>query len=78
MSKINLVAEMLQTHSDPEIIEYLYRAMQAVDKYYDAAIANGMDANLLFTQTETISQATDILKALYKRDQARLAQSQAK
>lgn len=78
MSKINLVAEMLQTHSDPEIIEYLYRAMQTVDKYYDAAITNGMDANLLFTQTETISQVTDILKALYKRDQVRLAQSQTK
>lgn len=76
MAKINIEAELLERHSDPEIIEYLYREMQTVDKYYDGVIVNGMDANLLLTQTEMISQVTDILKALYKRDQARLAQSQ--
>lgn len=76
MAKINIEAELLERHSDPEIIEYLYREMQTVDKYYDGVTVNGMDANLLLTQTEMISQVTDILKALYKRDQARLAQSQ--
>lgn len=76
MAKINVVAELLERHSDPEIIEYLYREMQTVNRGYDAVIVDGLDVNFLLSQTEAVDLVTDILKALYKRDQARLAQSQ--
>lgn len=66
---------MLAKHSDAEITEYLYRTMQTVDKYYGGVIADGMDANLLLTQTEAISLVADVLKALYKRNQDRQAQA---
>lgn len=72
---INIVEDMLAKHSDAEITEYLYRQMQTVDKYYDGVITEGMDANLLLTQTETISLIADILKALHKRNQERQAQA---
>lgn len=76
MAKINVVAELLERHSDPEIIEYLYREMQTINRGYDAVIVDGLDVNFLLSQTEAVDLVTDILKALYKRDQARLAQSQ--
>lgn len=72
---INVVEDMLAKHSDAEITEHLYRQMQTVDKYYDGVIADGMDANLLLTQTEAISLVTDVLKALHKRNQERQAQA---
>lgn len=72
---INIIEDMLNKHSDAEIIEYLYRTIHTVDKYYDKVIADGMDANLLLTQTETISLVVDILKALHKRNQERQAQT---
>lgn len=72
---INLIEDMLAKHNDAEIVEYLYRQMQTVDKYYDGVIAEGMDANLLLTQTETISLVADTLKALHKRNQERQAQA---
>ena len=72
---INIVDDILAKHSDAEIVEYLYRQMQTVDKYYSGVIVDGMDANLLLTQTETISLVADILKAIHKRNQERQAQT---
>lgn len=72
---INVVEDMLAKHSDAEIIEYLHRTMQTVDRCYGGVIVDGMDANLLLTQTEAISLVTDTLKALHKRNQERQAQA---
>lgn len=72
---INIVEDMLAKHSDAEIIEFLYSEMRVVDKYYDGVIAEGMDANLLLSQSAPISIITDVLKALHKRNQERQAQA---
>lgn len=72
---INIIEDMLNKHSDTEIIEYLYRTIHTVDKYYDKVIADGMDANLLLTQAEPIGLVTDVLKALHKRNQERQVQA---
>lgn len=66
---------MLAKHSDAEIIEYLYRQMQVVEKYHDSVVVRGMDINILLSQSETITLVTDILRALHKRNQERQAQA---
>lgn len=66
---------MLAKHSDAEIIEYLYRQMQVVEKYHDSVVVRGMDINILLSQSDTVALVTDILRALYKRNQERQAQA---
>lgn len=75
MAKINIEAELLERHSDPEIIEYLYRLMAGVCKKYRIALEKG-NTDVLWVSIGDIEQAASMLQALYKRDQARLAQSQ--
>lgn len=75
MAKIDIINEMLERHTDAEIIEHLYRQMQTVNKYYDGVIAEGLDPQMLLTQVEIIDSVTDILKALHKRNQERQAQA---
>lgn len=72
---INIVEDMLAKHSDAEIIEYLYRQMQVVEKYHDSVVVRGMDINILLSQSDTVALVTDILRALYKRNQERQAQA---
>lgn len=76
MSKIDLVTEMLDRHTDAEIIEHLYRKANQVRRYYDAVISENGSSDLLLTQIKEVDEIEDILKALHKRNQERLAQSQ--
>lgn len=70
---VNIVDDLLAKHSDTEIIEWLYREMQVVNKHYDTVIDGAQDAVLLLTQENRVKLVTDVLKALYKRNQERLA-----
>lgn len=76
MAKINPVAEMLQTHSDSEIIEHLYRLMVGVAKNYKVSVEKKAP-EITWASLGDIDSVLSVLQAMYKRDQARLAQSQA-
>ncbi len=76
MSKVNIVAEMLNSHSDEEIVEHLYRLIVDVDKNYVVALkANCPEA--VWSNLGDVQQIKSILGAMYKRNQNRLAQTEA-
>lgn len=74
MSKVNIVAEMLDKHTDPEIIEHLYRVMSGVVKNYRVALEKN-SPEVLWGNLGDIELVSSTLAALHKRDEARLAQS---
>lgn len=65
----------MSRHTEAEIIEYLYKKVHQVSRYYDAALSEGKSAELLLTQVKEIDEVEDILKALHKRNQERQAQA---
>lgn len=75
MAKINPITEMMQTHSDPEIIEYLYRLMVGVLKNYKNSVSS-KTPEMTWASLGDIENVVSTLQAMYKRDQARLAQAQ--
>ena len=75
MSKINVVPELVDRHSDQEITEYLYRIMAGVIKNYRVSLEKG-DSTILWANLADLEQVTSVLQAVNKRNQERLAQSQ--
>lgn len=75
MAKINPITEMMQTHSDPEIVEYLYRLMVGVLKNYKNSVSS-KTPEMTWASLGDIENVVSTLQAMYKRDQARLAQAQ--
>lgn len=73
---INIVDDMLAKHSDAEITEHLYRKMQTIYKWYQAACSDGGDEVLLLTRMTDVEEVTEILRALHKRNQERQAQAE--
>lgn len=74
MAKVNVVNEILERHSDPEITEYLFRIMTGVVKNYKAALDRG-DASILWANLGDLERVASMLQAVYRRDQDRLAQT---
>lgn len=72
MAKVNNVAEMVQNHSDEEIIEYLNSVMAGVLKNYKVALEKE-NSNILWANLGDISLVSASLRALHKRNQERLA-----
>lgn len=70
--KVNTVAELINNHSDEEIIEYLNGIISGVVKNYKVSLEKG-DSNVLWANLGDISLVSSILRALYKRNQERLA-----
>lgn len=71
--KVDIIGEMLSKHTDPEIIEYLYRCMIGVMKNYRIALEKG-NTETLWASVADIEQTTSILGAMHKRNEERLAQ----
>ena len=74
MAKISIVADMLDKHTDAEIIEHLYRVMNGVSKNYAISVKEKCP-ELLWGNLGDIEQVAAILCAMYKRNQERQAQS---
>lgn len=72
MSKINLTAEILEKHTDPEIIEYLARVCTGMVKNYDIALKTGKP-EVLWGNYGDLMQVTDVLRAMKTREDSRLA-----
>lgn len=70
--KVNITTELLNNHSDEEIIEHLSSVMAGVLKNYKIAVEKS-DPVLLFANLGDISQVASVLRGLHKRNQERLA-----
>lgn len=70
--KVNITTELIDNHSDKEIIEYLSGVMTGVLKNYKVAVEKS-DSALLYANLGDISQVASALRGLHKRDQERLA-----
>lgn len=69
---MNIVEDILEKHSDEEIIEYLYTGMSGINKILDDAVdkQNLMEMGAI---TPLITQYTMILKGLKKKNDLRNA-----
>lgn len=76
MAKVNLVSDLLKNHSDAELIEHMYRIMGGTLKNYKIALDKNAP-EILWGNLGDIEQVASILNAMNKREQERLARSQA-
>ena len=69
---INIIDDMLNKHSEEEIIEYLYNGMSGIDKILDDAVGkqNLMEIGAI---APLITQYTAILKGIKKKNDLRNA-----
>lgn len=70
--KVNVTTELINNHSDEEIIEHLSGVMTGVLKNYKIAVEKS-DPVLLYANLGDISQVASILRGLHKRNQEQLA-----
>lgn len=70
---INIVGEMIEKHSNEEIIAHLDKVVSGVVKNYAAALEKG-DSGILWANLGDLTQAASILRGLRKRNEARDAQ----
>ena len=73
--KVDITKELLDNHSDEEIIAYLSKVMNGVVQNYQIALkANQPEA--LWSNLGDITMVSSILKAIKTRNDAREAQRQ--
>lgn len=70
---INVVGEMIEKHSDEEIIAHLDKIISGVVKNYTVALDKGT-SDILWANLGDLTQAASILRGLKKRNEARDAQ----
>lgn len=70
---INVVGEMIEKHSDEEIIAHLDKVVSGVVKNYTVALEKG-GSGILWANLGDLTQAAAILRGLRKRNEARDAQ----
>ncbi len=73
---IEIVKEMLDRHSDEEVIAYLSKIMNGVVQNYGSAIKVNQP-QILFGSLGDITLASEILKAMKHRNEQREAQRQS-
>lgn len=71
MSKVNITQELLDRHSDEEIIEYLYDAASSAARIFKVTSDGKLPAEYLWSTTEGIYEIRDTLRALRDRNNAR-------
>ena len=74
--KIDIVKEMLNNHSDEEIIAYLDKVATGVVNNYETA-ANANQPQLLFSNLGDITMVATILRAMKTRNETREALKQS-
>ena len=71
--KIDIVKELLEKHSDEEIVEYLDGVMTGLLKNYKVALEKGQ-AEVLWGNLGDVSLVASIVREMKKRNVARQAQ----
>lgn len=72
---INVISEMLDKHSDEEIISYLDSIVTGVVKNYKVSLEKG-DSNILWANLGDLTQIASIIRGIKKRNAEREAMKQ--
>lgn len=75
MAKVNIVGDAILKYTDEDIIAYLAGIMTGVSKNYQVALEKG-HPEVLWANIGDIALATNMLRALKKRNDERLASAQ--
>lgn len=73
---INIIGEIIEKHSDEEIIAHLEKIVAGVVKNYTVALDKG-DSDILWANLGDLTQVASILKGMRKRNEAREAQKES-
>ena len=73
---INVVGELIERHSDEEIIAHLDKIVAGVVKNYAVALDKG-NSNILWANLGDLTQVASILRGMRKRNEAREAQKES-
>ena len=75
MAKVNMVSDLLEKHTDAEIIEHLYRVLLGVSKNYKISLEKG-DPSVLWANLSDIELSVGVLGSMAKKNAEKLAQAQ--
>lgn len=70
---MNIITDIL-SHKDEEVIAYMAKVMQGVIKNYNLSLEKGQP-ELLWGNLGDLTMVAQVLKAMDKRNQERIAQS---
>lgn len=73
---INVVGELIEKHSDEEIIAHLEKIVSGVVKNYTVALDKG-NSDILWANLGDLTQVASILRGMRKRNEARKAQKES-
>lgn len=73
---INIIGEIIEKHSDEEIIAHLDKIVAGVVKNYTVALDKG-NSDILWANLGDLTQVASILRGLRKRNEAREAQKES-
>lgn len=73
---INVVGELIERHSDEEIIAHLDKIVAGVVKNYTVALDKG-NSDILWANLGDLTQVASILRGMRKRNEAREAQKES-
>lgn len=73
---INVVGELIERHSDEEIIAHLDKIVTGVVKNYTVALDKG-NSDILWANLGDLTQVASILRGMRKRNEAREAQKES-
>lgn len=73
---INVVGELIERHSDEEIIAHLDKIVAGIVKNYTVALDKG-NSDILWANLGDLTQVASILRGLRKRNEAREAQKES-
>lgn len=70
--KISIANELVQRHSDQEIIEFLSKTTRGLVQNYKVAVEKG-DSSILFANLGDLTMVASVLTELDKREKNKLA-----
>lgn len=73
---VNVVGELIERHSDEEIIAHLDKIVAGVVKNYTVALDKG-NSDILWANLGDLTQVASILRGMRKRNEAREAQKES-
>ena len=73
---INIIGEIIERHSDEEIIAHLEKIVSGIVKNYTVALDKG-NSDILWANLGDLTQVASILRGMRKRNEAREAQKES-
>ncbi len=73
---INIIGEIIEKHSDEEIIAHLEKIVAGVVKNYTVALDKG-NSDILWANLGDLTQVASILRGMRKRNEARETQKES-